>query len=173
MKELPLPSVHKSVSKPAPARLPAGHPAPGRHTWLLNGLLQWWQQQGHSADIYWNISPTSRNAVHYPHFLHSPQKTRFFFSSQADWPWKKHFFSLFAQIQLLLCQLQCISYSQRKRWTWKKSTGHILGRACCIENNIDSLHSSYISLQPFWLIQILLQLLWSWIFKRKTRCLVQ
>lgn len=76
--ERALPSVHSSVSKPAPARLPAELPAPGSHTWLLNGHLQWWQQQGHSADIYLNISPTSRYAVQSPHFLHSPQKKRIF-----------------------------------------------------------------------------------------------
>lgn len=73
-----LPSVHKSVSKPAPTRLPVEQPAPGHHTWLLNGHLQWWQQQGHSADIYRNISPTSRYAAHSLHFLHSPQKKIFF-----------------------------------------------------------------------------------------------
>lgn len=79
MKELPLPSVHKSVSKPAPARLPSEHPALGNHTWLLNGHLQWWQQQGHAADIYLNISPTSRYAACSPHFLHSHQKKRTIF----------------------------------------------------------------------------------------------
>lgn len=140
--ELPLSFVHKSVSKRAQLRFLLRITLP----WEVTSGL-WMATSGAGSSKGTSLTSTeipvwsqhtSRFATHSPPpFCTVPKRKSISFSPQATWPWKNHCFSLFECIQLLFCQLQCILYSSRKRWTWKKSMGCFLVHAHCTERNVD------------------------------------